>query len=422
MSGRRRGRFALPAALLVATLLSALGPADLLAGDVLDEPPVADPEWQVAIPSGRGSPRGNEQLVTWAGGFAALGRDEREGLRVWVSEDGLDWRAHDTPLEARRFRVLAAHRDGLALVETTVVASAALPRHLVSVWRSPNGRRWRHATDGSRVFGAPDPRCALERLQAASAGDRLVVLATCTTGGAGGWTRPALLAAPASHRQPPFGAVFAWSTRDGRSWRRDRVRGVTGVLHALTPGPEGLLAIDARLDGPALVSSVDGVRWERAGALPEHAGRLAVADHGPVVAGTDWDGEVTEWTGFVWTGDPSGGWVAREVVSPAWLRSVHAEGDLLVVGGERFGPAVRFVLVGGRPVGVVDVDDPIGAFVLASTDGGETWAAADLRPLTGAGCVTEVAVRDGVAVALLGCRRGRGPLAVAARLVPVAPG
>ncbi|CAN5817929.1 hypothetical protein BH23CHL8_BH23CHL8_03330 [soil metagenome] len=385
-----------------------------------------DLDWQVAVPAATARREGIEQVVAWAGGFAAYGRGPRFTTRISVSADGFTWEHRPLGLQPARERILTAHRDGLALVGTTYDESGRTVR--VRVWMSPDGQRWRRVTDDSSVLGPPraDRDCQLFLTGAESVGGRLLIVGDYCLRRCCGRVGATFLAAAAQgamkRRTDVRGGVFAWSTADGRRWRRDRVRGVSSYLWGIAKGPHGLLAVTHTGGGESVVASPDGVRWRRLTEGP--AGdccRLAATAGGPVASTSDWE---DDHSGSLWTldgaEDPADGvtgdWTLRQESHGRSFGAIDADDANVVVGAYRWPRHGGTEVVGTEVVGVLGDGEPGGPLLLVSLDGGATWAESDATPALSDACVSDVAVARGVIVAALGCRETETPQLIAARI------
>jgi hypothetical protein len=344
----------------------------------------------------------------------SLDNDEEASPRaVWHSPDGRDWTRARLPSGVDEVRDLLPLGDGLLLV-TSEKREWNGYGFALGFWRSPDGERWRRAGDLS--YRVPDrmarESCQANRQQVTTIGDRITVYVTMC------WD-PCCGAIPigsASERtvglatriKGPVEArgVAAWSSRDGRRWVRQALkgmappgRGIFGV--AIRQGADELLAM--RLDGDAVLRSHDGVTWTTFGETPPSLdlyGGLefaAVSDGLLLLAESDDSppGDGNELIGWRMTPTGTTRVMQRRAGWPLW---VVVDGDHVVVAGASWDS--------GASEDDYD-DDRYWAWLTGSADKGVTWPD-DLSWMGEAGsCLGDAAARDGTILALA-CLGGPG--------------
>jgi hypothetical protein len=321
--------------------------------------------WQqtLADPGGRGS---LQQVVAWAGGFAALGR-EAGRWAVWVSPDGRSWAHHDTPVPRTSQPSLGTLDARLLLVAG--VSPDDGPR--LAAWSSIDGSTWRRAPDRREMVLPGDPTWGYFHLQGpVSAGGRAVMIGywsgCCGSIGspiAGSDGIP--LAMAASDR---LAGTYAWSTTDGLRWDRTVLRGPTRGLECLVGDGDRFLGIDY---STPLLASEDGARWTVLGdvplmdSAPDTACVLVTAGGYAQLGAVDATGGYGSSFASV-TSTDGVSWAAPVTVLgfEAETLSIASAGDLIVVPGYQHAP---------------ELTDPAPATIM-STDGGVTWLPADDWP------------------------------------------
>lgn len=179
--------------------------------------------------------------------IAAVGSSGRRAA-AWQSSDGASWRAVDggaafDAVPEAHMTAVVPWRDGF--VAAGYVGSLAGPIS-AAFWRSPDGGAWERipatpAFDGARVDGLAIAPATGSLVAVGRAGD-----AKTATGPA------------------------AWTSHDGRTWRRSSLATGTGVMLALASGDSELVAVGANLDSTKAVAwtSHDGVAWDVAPDAP----------------------------------------------------------------------------------------------------------------------------------------------------------
>ena len=363
--------------LVLTTLVAALA----LGGTVSAQSPGASPgpssvaspnpaahealDWQqtLADPGGRGSLR---QVVAWAGGFAALGKDAGRWT-VWVSPDGRYWTAHAAPAPRASQPSLGTLGARLLLVARVSIDDG--PR--LAAWSSIDGATWRRAPDRRDMALPGNPTWGYFDLQGpVSAGGRAIVIGHWS-GCCGSLGIPiagrdgVALAMAASDRLP---GTYAWSTTDGLHWNRTAVRGPTRGLECLIGGDDRFLGIDY---STPLLASEDGTRWTVLGDVPlvdsapdtacVHATAGGYVQLGAVDAPRGYGSSFASVTS-----SDAVNWSAPVTVLgfEAETLSIASAGDLIVVPGYRHAP---------------ELAEPTPAIIM-STDGGGTWLPTDDWP------------------------------------------
>jgi hypothetical protein len=333
--------------------------------------------------------------IAWRGGFAAVersmyyGLDDRgnaavtwDGPAVWVSTDGASWTRAMVPGRDASELTLLAWRDGLVLVETrgirgTVRRPFGVNDWRFRIWTSTDGRHWRRRGGLTlRPEGALRD-CALYDPQVVTAADRLVIATSCFRQlGAGGTLDPRLGQVGMAQRANPARIpVFAWSSRDGRRWRRGlvtriRERGATFVGFRTVLG-----GATVSLEGPRrILWTRDGRRWRDISSLPRD-GDVRWFGAWPL------DPTGARWIGVGQPGavdpDPSGGLDPEPDHRTIWLRD--GDGPWRELAGEEGWEGVSVAIDGSTVVvGVQETSDIRARAVLAyrllvSRDGGSTW-------------------------------------------------
>jgi hypothetical protein len=357
---------ALVAALALGGAASAQSPGASPGPSSVVPPSPAAPEeldWQqtLAAPGGRGS---LQQVVAWAGGFAALGKDGGRWT-VWVSPDGRSWTHHAAPRSSQPSLGVLGRRPLL----TAGVSSDDGPR--LAAWSSIDGSTWRRAPDRRDMVRPGDPTWGYFALQGpVSAGGRAVVIGywsgCCGSVGspiAGSGGVP--LAMAASDR---LAGTYAWSTTDGLRWGRTTLRGPTRGLECLVGDGDRFLGIDY---STPLLASDDGTWWTVLGDVPlvdsapdtacVRATARGYVQLGAVVAPLGYGSSfasITSIDAVTWSAPVS------VLGFEAETMSIASVGDQIVVPGYQHAP---------------ELTDPTPATIM-STDGGVTWVPADGWP------------------------------------------
>lgn len=322
-------------------------------------------DWQqtLAAPGGGGWLR---QVVAWAGGFAALGKDGGRWT-VWVSPDGRSWTHHAAP--APRSSQPSLGVPGRRLLLVAGVSPDDGPR--LAAWSSIDGSTWRRAPDRQEMALPGDPTWGYFALQGpVSAGGRALVVGywsgCCGSVGssiAGSDGVP--LAMAASDR---LAGTYAWSTADGLRWERTALRGPTRGLECLVGDGDRFLGIDY---STPLLASEDGTRWTVLGDVPLVDSAPDTACVRPTAGGYVQLGAVDAPLGYgssfaSVTSTDAVTWAAPVSVLgfEAETMSIASAGDLIVVPGYQHAP---------------ELTDPTPGTIM-STDGGATWIPADGWP------------------------------------------
>jgi hypothetical protein len=323
-----------------------------------------------------GASMGAGSVITWTGGFAALGNG------VWVSPDGRAWAGHPLPraIDGPELSLLAWH-DELLLVEQRVLERGWRFR----LWASSDGQEWRRAgTFDQRPVGRLEG-CAFTYQQVASTETRILAMANCVPYGNGGARSQVATIAGVTARRYPDAATWAWTSDDATHWARHLVTDRTDPAGAVRPPvlveaiAEGFAAILCCYR-PTLWWSDDGVSWSELGDLPEtvayqdvHALGVFVRNGRPEtwLLFADKDHEIGEGgrygaLGTLWTGDGAA-W-AEVVGQPDWEDGrIATDGQVAVIG----------------MIKVLDEDpETVRVDTITSTDGGRSWAVSEGEELT----------------------------------------
>jgi len=307
-------------------------------------------------------PRGRmSQVITWRGGFAAIGKNAGGRPTVWISADGSAWTSFRSPASRDVDAVLGAVGGRLILVAGVSTDDGP---HLAS-WSSTDGAGWRRAPDDPSMALPGHPTWGYFKLLGpATMGSRSVVVGSWS-GCCGSVWWPIARSDSSSLAMAPRGRLegtYAWTTTDGLRWTRDPVTGPRRSLECLATDGDRFLGID--YDSP-LMASPDGVRWEPIGEVPF----VQAADMTACVRRTSGGylqvGNVDAPPGY---GISTGTTVSVDALTwtpPSIVPGFETEtsfiavlGDLVMLPGYEHAP---------------DVDEPAPAQLL-SVDGGLTWS------------------------------------------------
>lgn len=368
-----------------ALLDQASAPTGLEWEPVLERQPPADT-------NGSGDAASSVHSTAWAGGFASVHQGRDRIASSWVSTDGLAWRSASLPTAIGRVEALLPLRGDLVIVADSSHTIDGDGDWHFTVWRSKDGLTWRrvkrHAVRTPERFAAPYYRIVQGFW---STGDRLVAHETYTTyrccGDSSAGTTFA--SAPKDDDKP---VTYAWTSVDGRSWKRERVKGlhVADGWHyrnAIHETADGLYAL-AGHPTYSIDHSRDGVRWQTVGRQPTgldfyQARIFEPTGDGFVIGGTVEEpqapGEEWQASTVLWHSPDADRWTETDRPVVGQTLAVASVGDTVVVAG-------------GSPYAVADEDTS--SWLMTSTDGGRTWDPAlgwatlpswCLRDLTAAG-------------------------------------
>ena len=197
-------------------------------------------------------------VATGPGGvLVAVGADGRHPA-AWHSTDGRTWRRSSSAS-------LGSEQAELATVVSTPSGFLAAGRAgglgtetRASFWSSADGLEWTRGPDG--------PDAAAARVESLA-------------GSAGTW-----VAVGVAVRGTSISGGAAWTSTDGRSWRRaPATQPQFGPLHGVTTSPDGFIAVGTNLAGTKAVvlSSSDGLAWRAApdaGALDNYGLQIEMRD------------------------------------------------------------------------------------------------------------------------------------------------
>lgn len=354
-------------------------------------------------------------LVAWAGGFATVEhkrqphRREYRSRAVWHSSDGRSWTRSSLPRRATDVHDLLPFRDGLLLVTDK---ERRLRRHgfALAFWRSPDGVSWRRTGElAYQVSARLEARtCQANRQQVTTIGDRITVYVSVCWGPccgsspiASGSDTTVGLATWVSGQVTPRG-VAAWSSTDGKRWRRQPLQGMAppgtedyGI--EIRQQPDELVAIRLARE-PALLRSADGITWTTYAEAPpsfDHQGGtldIASVPDALLLLGEAFDSP----PGF---GNELIIWRITPTKTTQVFTRRAAVGNSIVVDGPR-------VLVSGRswsegPDGYAGTgDEEAWGWLIASDDGGATWPEPSSWTGGDGSCLGEMAMHGGMVVAL----------------------
>jgi hypothetical protein len=213
---------------------------------------------------------GGPGLVAFGDDLQQATVDERNGVGVWVSRDGLNWArvpVDESVFAGATVESVVAEGPGLVAVGHTGTDEDYYDEDPdqesdAAVWVSPDGISWSRVPHDESVFG----------------GDGQVAMHDITVGG------PGLVAVGGGE----LGAVV-WTSQDGLEWTRlphnesifgsdapsvdfgvDSGAGGTSVMHSVAAGEHNLIAV-----GDSMWASNDGVTWTR---FPAGEGRFHGGD------------------------------------------------------------------------------------------------------------------------------------------------
>lgn len=338
-------------------------------------------------------------ILSWHGGLAALETATNwdtdaqghstvtwPGPAAWVSADGEAWTRHVTPGRSALELTLLAWGRRLALVERRARdvrdgLGVGVNAWRFRIWTSSDGTSWArrggltlHPRGALRNCGLYDP-------QAAIAGERIVVVASChIEHGAGGDRGPGLASLASAVTIGQRVPVYAWSSADARHWVRRLVlrvdEGSVGIESV------GGVTLAYRWDQvPRVLWTRDGRRWDAIDPLPldgdvrylgvEPIGGADGEPEGWVASGTP-DRFDPDPTGglqpeaphtTLWRGTPDGTW-AEIADGQGWA------GVSLAVDGQTIVALAHLVTMRSGPLA-----PPSPWYrLLVSVDGGATWS------------------------------------------------
>jgi hypothetical protein len=313
---------------------------------------------------------------------------------------------------------LLAYRDGLLLV-TNERSDWAHHGFALGFWRSPDGARWRRT--GGLAYQVPERlerrNCQANRQQVTTIGDRITVYVTMCWDPccgmlpiASGGDRIAGLGTWISGHVSARG-VAAWSSIDGRRWRRQPLKGMAppgtqdyGIV--IQQYPDELLALRLARE-PAVLRSADGITWSSYGTPPASldwhgSPQLAPVPDGVLLVAESFEsppGYGNQMIGWRITHTDTTQVFTRRAASAEW---VDAGGDHVLVGGRSWGRGPD------DTVGNLDEydDDEAWAWTIGSTDGGHTWPEASSWTGADQSCLEDV-VRNGDTLVGLACVQDR---------------
>lgn len=332
-------------------------------------------EWQPVLerqpPADMQSPELEDDALTatWAGGFASVHQGRDRVASAWVSNDGSSWRSAELPRRIGRVDALLRLGDGLAIIADSSMGSRGDGVWSFDVWRSRNGLQWRRVGRERRAAPARfSPEQGYYRIVRGywSVADAIVVHETFTDqhgagGHAPGWT------IVAANDPPP--ATFAWTSRDGKRWERERVRGLSPAASVHEQGG-GLFAVSAA-DDSSIAASSDGIRWRSIGNGPLGLDRFYYwpklferTDTGYLIGGTVEEprGPDESWAEdtVLWHSPDLVEWSEVLRPPPGELISMASVDETVVV-------------VGGAPRSGDEYSGVAPWWLIASSDGGHTW-------------------------------------------------
>ena len=183
------------------------------------------------------------------GGFLAVGIDSDRDGAVWISDEGTEWRRveHQPSLSEEGAWVWML---GVAARGDDLVAVGKVDRdgeHRARVWNSNDGITWSEAVDGPFVGDDPESQQQMEGVV---------------------WTGSEFIAYGWEARNFAGFTAAIWTSVNGTDWVRatfsepadHRDPGQNGV-RGIAVGEDLLLAPANLNEGPALLSSTNGVNW-----------------------------------------------------------------------------------------------------------------------------------------------------------------
>lgn len=311
--------------------------------------------------------------TAWAGGFASVHQGRDRVLSGWVSPDGRAWKGTELPSGIRSVQALLRLGDGLAIIADE---SPPYADWRFDVWRSDDGLEWRQVgrqrVRAPQRFDAPSEFEGYRRLVQGywTLGDRIVALETYTTTRCCGRSNGLEFVAR-QPRQP--NATFAWTSRDGKRWQRQRARGVPATVgyqigHRVTQGDRELF-VDWGVPSQVLARSTDGVSWDGMGRYPDELDDVSRAlftraADGFVLAGSVEGTRDDGWldTFVVWHSTDGTEWDRTYERPDGRPNAIVSSGGTVIVAGndpDRTDPTL----------------DPLPErpWLLVSDDGGRTW-------------------------------------------------
>lgn len=335
--------------------------------------------------------------IAWSKGFAALEDRNGRARALWISADGRTWTTSRLPVTVGYSAVLALD-DRLVLIETHMNTRGSR----IVVWSSSDGRHWKRQSE------IP----AFARTPGYFAGASVIVLRNrlALVGFVGpysccGGARPGNAAGRGEN------GMWIWTSSDGVSWTRQRMRGLgDDSLGFITRGAGGYLGIRAGPRGNSIARSSDGVRWETLGPVPADVDLSSVVEF--VASG---DGYVLAAD----TGDTRGGLNGRGPRLTIW--QVSRDGVFTEV-FDRAGWQVISLASDGAAVVIVgedynEHDELRNALALVSTDAGETFTVSAGWPgMAASKCLGPVTIHHHTAVASGACGVRTAPEILVAQL------
>lgn len=367
---------------------------------VPDVAPPADPadiarpgglDWQPGMDRQPPADSWSLDATAWAGGFASVHVGRDRVLSSWVSSDGLSWEGAELPTDIATISALLPLRDGLVLIANELRFDEPWT---YEVWTSTDGLSWRRVA--RQRVPLPDSFDGYRRNVQGfwSLGDRIVALATYTTtpccGRSGGWTVVA-------NDRRASDVTFAWTSPNGKRWERQRTRGIPRDTvdwfgYLVSQGDGELLA---RWDGAdrTIGRSTDGVRWRTIGHLPDafdvySPSLLIRADEGFVLGDSvEVEGRARERMTF-WRSDDAERWQQTFARFGGRATSIVSSGSTVIVAGND-----------GYSRGTGD-ELP---WLMASNDGGRTWAEADTWVGDTEWCLGSLTAKGSIVSLVAGC-------------------
>ncbi len=354
--------------------LDPLGPLEALQPTTAMAAPLAEAErpggldWRPVVE--RQPPADTQSIhsTVWDGGFASIHEGQDRVVSAWVSADGETWQHASLPAGITWVRALLPLRDGLAIIAD----EKPFDRNAwtFEVWTSADGLHWREAS--RQRIPTPERFAGYRRVVHGywPTKDGIVALQTYSQQPCCGSAPGSTLLVAARTQEPDV--TYAWTSRDGRRWRQQRVEGVRGYpgqhLGASISAAGGeLLAVwpdRSRMIG----RSTDGVHWRTIGRYPAELDTyssfvLARVDDGFVLAGEPSDSNIGTGNALtVWRQEGQGEWVRTLPPRQGMPESIVSLGRMVIVSGGRLDPER-----------LDDDDIPRLPFLLVSDDDGRTW-------------------------------------------------
>ena len=276
-----------------------------------------------------GKVAGGSDLLLSAG-WVQLGANDADRMSaLWASTDrGVSWERIEGDRVPPRIHDLVAGGPGFVAVGNANPSNGGLPDledpH-AAIWVSADGRVWEQLPDEGAF--------QLARIEGIA-------------------ERDGLLVAVGSHGFDEYVLPAAWTSSDGREWRREDISDSNGAAHAIAPGPNGFVAVGTSGTTTSSARSwlaTDGIWTEYEGAkVGTAAFGVAVNEFGFVAIGTARSGQAYGWTWFV----PIRGASSTQTIDVAVQDLVATTGGFVGV-GRRCGPNADCLdvsmLVIGRP-------------------------------------------------------------------------